>query len=337
MIFSCIALAMAFAMDVFGLFLLVAMRATVAAPLGVIALHAGACLLATCALPSLFPAAYRSMPRCGWFFLWLVAFSTPVLGMLGLVLALVPALRRQRTPVCRAEWLHSNVSERFDTGASPGRAGAINGDRCLMGVLRCAPGRHSRLRALIATLSLDAQGAAPLLRIGLLDRDDDVRLLAYSLLTRKEKAIEERIGKSLRQVDSEAKETVLAAHRALAYDYWELALLGGGGGATAFLLEQAREHAQAGIAMEPRQACLQLLLGRILLKTRQLEAARAALLHAAVGGVAIDKVAPFLAEIAFHRGQFRQIGTLLNMGKSSDQVWRLRSASAYWKERYRAC
>jgi hypothetical protein len=191
------------------------------------------------------------------------------------------------------------------------------------------------LRALIATLSLDAQHAAPLLRIGLLDREDDVRLLAYSLLTRKEKAVEERIGKSLRQLDGNVPEAAAAAHSALAYAYWELALLGNTGGCSAFLLEQARKHAQASIALQPAQASLQLLLGRILLKARQMDGARAALLHAAVSGVALDKVAPFLAEVAFHRRQFRQIGDLLRFGKSNDRAWQLHPVSAYWEGRDR--
>lgn len=329
-------LALAFVIDACSLMLLVDVRLAMAAPVGVIGLHAIACTLAASAIPSLLPEPYQEMPFSGSLFLWMVAFFAPVLGMLGLSLALVPALWRQRAPLCRADWLYSNIGAGFDPAGTRPRSRQGSGDRCLIGVLRCAPMNHSRLRALISTLALDTQDAAPLLRIGLLDRDDDVRLLAYSLLTRKEKAIEERIGRSLRQLDKDSPEAVLAVHGALACDYWELALLGNASGASAFMLEQARKHVQAAIALDPGQASLHLLLGRILLKANELEPARVALLHAAARGVALEKVAPFLAEIAFQRGQFRQIGGLLSMGKSGQQVWQLRPVSAYWKEPYRA-
>lgn len=332
MIPACFVLVTAFVMDALSLRLLVAMPLVESVPVNAIGLHALASTLTAAALPGLLPAAYREMPRSGCVFFWMIAFFAPVLGMLGLVLGFVPALWRQRAPVRHDDWLRSNVNAGFDTAGLEDQARPEHGDRCLAGVLLCAPRHHSRVRALIATLSLDAQNAAPLLRIGLLDRDDDVRLLAYSLLTRKEKVIEDRIGKSLCQLDSEKPETVLAAHCGLAYAYWELALLGNTGGSSAFLLEQARTHAQASLALQPTQASLHLLLGRILLKARRLEEARAALLHAAVSGVALDKVAPFLAEVAFQRRHFGQISPLLKSSKSNDRVWRLRSVSAYWGE-----
>lgn len=329
MIVSCFAMVAAVGLDLASLCFLAQGHAPAATPAGFAGLHGTACVIAALAIVGLLPATYDQFVWAALLFFLLVSLCIPLLGMVGLALGLVPALWRQRQPAHRLECLHSNVPASL-TATSSHRHAAPVGDGRLMGILLSTADRGSRLHALIATLSLEDQQAVPLLRIGLKDRDDDVRLLAYSLLTRKEKALEERIGKSLILLDQVAAEEAFAAHRALARDYWELAGLGNAGSAVNFMLECARLHAQAGATLQPTDASLQLLLGRILLKEEHFALAHTALLHALSGGVAFDKVAPFLAEIAFYQRRLNQIGMLLPLEESADTIFSSRQLSAYW-------
>jgi hypothetical protein len=325
-------MALALALDGASVWLLAQARTAAVAPAALLGLHGAACVLGTLAVPGLLPPVYRKPSRAGLLFVLALTLAVPALGMLGIALALVPALWCQRAPAQGLDCLRAPVTTGLGAVRDDGGTLPATGEGRLMGILQCATERGSRLEALISTLSLDAQHAAPLLRIGLKDRDDDVRLLAYSLLTRKEKALEERIGKSLRRLDQEPPAAAFAVHRSLAHDYWELAGLGNASSSGSFLLERARAHAEAGIALQPAEAGLQLLLGRILLKKNALEAAHTALLRAVAGGVPRDKVAPFLAEIAFHQREFSEITRLLSTGKRAAPPFPLNRVATYWKD-----
>ena len=331
MIGSCIAMGLALVLDGASLYLLAQARTAEVAPAAFVGLHGTACAIGALAVPGLLPTIYGKLPRTGVLFMLALALVLPVFGMLGIALALIPALWRQREPVRELDCLRATVMTTIATQTGQRSTAPAIADGYLMGILQCAPERGRRLQALMSTLSLDAQQAAPLLRIGLKDRDDDVRLLAYSLLTRKEKVLEERIGKSLRQLEQAQPAGAFALHRSLARDYWELAGLGNAASSSTFLLQRAGIHASAGATLQPAEAGLQLLLGRILLRQDDLEAARAALLRATAAGIAIDTVAPFLAEIAFQRRQFSQITPLLKMGSRSALPFPMNQMAAYWE------
>lgn len=330
MIVSAFALAGALALELAGCWQLTLIFAAGEAPWTFIAAHIAASTLGAGALFGLLPEQYQDDSRSGVVFLWMISMAMPVFGVLGLCLGLLPALWRQqrRSPV--RDFIHATVTERLAPCAEPARVPARGGDGSLMGTLLCAPARDSRLRALIATLSLDVRRSLPLLRIGLHDDDDDVRLLSYALISRKEKALETRIAAALRRVDQSPEAERFILQRSLARDHWELAELTQDGSAANFLLERARLHALAATDIRPREADVQFLLGRVLLKARDLDAARAAFLRAAAAGVALDKVALFLAEIAFHRQQFAQIGMLMQMEKRAVPLTLALRLGSYW-------
>lgn len=330
MIIVClVAMVVAIGLDLASLWLLIQTQGSAAPPAGFGSLHGSACAIAALAFRSLLPAIYRQPVWAAWLFCFIIALCIPLLGLLGLVLGLVPALWSQRPPARRFEYLHSTVATLLDRAIYQRHAAPVSDGR-LMSVLLSTADHSSRLRALTETLPLEDQHAVPLLRTGLKDRDDDVRLLAYSLLMRKEKALEGRIFDSLGRLDDATGAVAFVSHRALACDYWELARIGGSGSANLFLLDRARTHALAGLMLQPKEASLQLFLGRILLEEQQFAPARSALLRAVAGGVALEKAAPFLAEIAFNLHEFRQIGPLLQFKKSAASRSTLHQLFTYW-------
>lgn len=336
MLVSCIAMVVAIGLDLASLWVLAQGQASIAAPVGFGPLHGSACAIAALAFSALLPVTYRQPTWAACLFCFIVALCIPLFGMLGLALGLAPALWRQHQGARRFDCLHSNAATLLN-GAICQRQGAAVSDGRVMGVLLSTADRSSRLQALIDTLSLEDQHAVPLLRIGLKDRDDEVRLLAYSLLMRKEKELERRIFNSHGQLAGATEKAAFVLHRALACDYWELARVGSSGSARLFLLDRARVHARAALTLQPTQASLQLLLGRILIEEQQFALAHAAVLDAVAGGVALDKAIPFLAEIAFYQHQFSQIGPLLDVEKAAASRSTLHQLSAYWNDVGHAC
>lgn len=279
------------------------MRDTLALPASSLALagaHAGACLLFSLALRGLLPPPYRRPALVSGLPVLVVTFFIPVLGMLGWLTCVVPALRHQRPAPPLDSWSHPPSPALPARPAVLRAMGGMLRASELAGPLQYAADPNSRIAALIATLSLEDQYSVPLLRMALKDPEDDVRLLAYALLNRKEKAIEARIRDVSRQLLAKPADQAFLQHKGLAHNYWAFAHLGDPQGSARLLLcARAQEHVQAALRLRPRDGGLQWLLGRILLVQLQFEGAREAFEHARQSGIDARQIQPFLAEIAF--------------------------------------
>jgi polysaccharide biosynthesis protein PelE len=295
--------------------------------------HAAACLLFSLALVRVLPDPYRKPAFASCLFVFTAIVFIPVMGMIGILASVVPALRQPRLDARVSERKHPYmrnlpalpVEQRGTDGASR------SGD--LADTLRYAGDPDKRTAALIATLSLTDQYAVPLLRLALNDPEDDVRLLAYALLDRKEKTIEARIRDRKAQAGSGAPEQkIFLLHKALAHDYWALAHLGTSGGSTLLMLcGRAKEHVQAALRHRPQDGGLQFLSGRISLIEMQLDAASDAFENAKKAGIDARQIAPFFAEIAFLRRQYADVKTHLMQAGNGRSRPRLSKASTYWE------
>jgi hypothetical protein len=277
------------------------------------------------------PTGLAASPRDAAVLAFCVAFFLPVAGMVGLLALITPTLYLQTRLAPVPVWGHPVTPSLSGSGIADAPHGP--GDaRNLDAMLRDAPDPQTRMDALMGTLKLADAQAAVLLRRALKDRDDEVRLLAYALLDRKEKAIEARIHSNRLALQTLADGAGFAQHRALAYDFWELSLLGTAQvGAPSPLTTYVCEHARAALHLEPQDAGLHLLLGRALLRERELEGAAQALLRAVRCGMAPAKARPYLAEIAYlqqHYAQVKHLRQSRGLGASSvplENVWN------YWE------
>lgn len=270
------------------------------APLAFLVVHGGASALFGAGFPHVLPVRYRGAPVATGIFAFAVAGLFPLLGVCGLLGLLVPTLRHQGRSANSDSVVHTPIvplPARPGVLSEPVRA-ASEGQ--LAGVLEHSTDARQRLAALTATLSLQDGQAAPLLRLALKDHDDDVRLLAYALLDRKERAIEARLREQQRQLDHADETARFALHKAIANDYWELARLNSGSAAE-YLCRRAHEHARTALRLRDMDGGLHFLLGRILLEQMQLDEARAAFELAEGCGIDERSTAAYLAEIAFRQ------------------------------------
>jgi tetratricopeptide (TPR) repeat protein len=157
-----------------------------------------------------------------------------------------------------------------------------------------------RQQGVLDTLRLRDNEAIPLLRRALRDSEDDVRLLAYALLDRKEQAITARIRLRQKQLDGAEGDQRVGHHSAIAHDCWELIHLGlVQGEVMSYLLTTARKHVEDALLIRPRNAGLRLLLGKVLQRMGELALASESLRRAEELGIDSAIVGPELAAIAF--------------------------------------
>jgi hypothetical protein len=272
--------------------------------------HGLACAMLCGAVWLLLPARYRSPLPWSPLFIFSLAFFVPVLGAVGVVAAIFPALylpRKRDKQAWQAVGIPSLPYRAQLQSRTP-----IFADGGLQDVLRHASDPDQRLAALLATKRMPGKEAVPILKLALGDPSDDVRLLAYSMLDKQESDINLRIQIALGQLHGATAKAAGVLHGTLARWYWELAYLGlAQGSVLEHVLNQAYEHAEQGLAAGEGGE-LFLLAGRIALERGDVERAEVLLTKAQENGMGSAQILPFHAELAFEAGRYHEIPGLLS-------------------------
>ncbi|MFO7705372.1 MAG: HEAT repeat domain-containing protein [Halopseudomonas sp.] len=271
--------------------------------------HALACVLLALAVWALLPLRLKSPLPWAPLFLFSIAFFIPLLGIIGVLLSVFPALFMQREREVQV-WQTMGVPglpfRPLERHHSP-----MFQDGGLQDVLYLAPEPERRLDALLATRRMPAHESVPILKLALRDPADDVRLLAYSMLDQKENGINQRIERLLERLAQSGSQRPEAIHAGIARWYWELAYLGlAQGSVLDHVLGQARQHAERSLAIQVNPE-LYVLAGRIALEQHDVSAARSFFKQAETGGIQFEQIAPFLAEAAFVTGEYAEVPRLL--------------------------
>lgn len=259
--------------------------------------HAIACVLFALVLTWLLPTRYRGQPLRAVLFLFTLQFAVPLLGILGVVMGILLALYLPRSER-EVPWQETDIPELpfrpIDMGVQ-----MVYSQGGLRQILREASDPDKRLKALIATRQMPDREAIGILREALKDKVDDVRLLAYSMLEQKEKALTQRAGRLQQALRTATEEESLSIQRRLAQVWWEMSYLGlAQGGLRTHFLDNAGNTLKRLIARRPQHNDWR-LLGRIELEQGNLEAAEKAFKAAIERGAPKDLILPYLAETAF--------------------------------------
>jgi len=293
------------------------------APLLAASAHCGAALLASLAaalvLPSSAPCTVSTGHAARSQLLVVgsagaLALCLPGLGVLALAVVVLPAWRRLRRDA-EPSLIELAVTR---PPADPGvfdeqRPGELSP---ICQVLAGNSSTDERIAAVMALRRMPAREALPLLRRALRDPSEDVRLLAYAIVERREKTLRARISHMRSELEQLSRTEVarrFALLRGLAHEHWELAYAGFVSGELAQVaLQDAARHAREAIELRA-DASLLVLLARLQLRDGQPRQARITLQRARDLGVASSTLAPLLAEIAFALRQYRSIPQLLRL------------------------
>jgi hypothetical protein len=265
-----------------------------------------------------------------------LVFTLPGLGFLGLVWVVLPHLaspRRQAADhVLELELPAFSQSESvaFETGRDIASIeDELSPER---------PVAH-RVQSVMALRRMDPQRAVPLLRIALADPSEDVRLLAYAILERREKQIRSRITRALAELQEAGTLDVtdsaqLTCLRGLANDHWELVYGEFSEGEGQKLnLDQAARWAETALSAQ-FDGTTALLLARVRIKQNEPQSAWQLVVAAERAGVAPGVCAPLLAESAFLMRKFDAIPRLLaRVADDPTSHARLEPVARFWTVR----
>ena len=271
------------------------------------------------------PKKYKTTPYSSLLLMFLLLFTLPVLGIIGVVVALTFAL-------CKPLKNDEIEIEEHKIPELPFEARAISANPTysiggLKAILKHANGPNKRLSAVS-----DSQ-AIPILKLALKDLEDDIRLLAYSTLDGKETKLNEKISLYQQEIAVTTKQPKLShLQKQLAELYWELSYLGLAQGALRkYVLEKAEALALQSIEHVKTPATF-IFLGRISLALDKYEIAHEYLLKATEFGMARRHVLPYKAEVAFCMNKFDDCKRYLKELPEQPKGSELRHLQEYWHE-----
>ena len=258
---------------------------------------------------------------------FLLVLSLPVLGVVGTALVVLPAWASRR-PEQDDNMIEIGLPVMDD---SRGDDVERQETEPIEKVLCCGAAAH-RVDAVMTLRRMSAERALPLLRVALLDPSEEVRLLAYAIIERREKELRAQIEHALQALEAQATPQRRAAlHKTLAERHWELAygqFVSGELLRTA--LDAATRHGHASLVTAPDGA-LAVLLGRVRLRASDAPGALRYLRAAAALGVAECVLAPLYAEAAFLLRRFHSVRPLLARARRTATARpRLELISRFW-------
>ncbi len=202
--------------------------------------------------------------------------------------------------------------------------------------LRTPMPTEKKLQALMSLQEQPSAASTRLLREALTDGEDEIRLLAYTIVDRQEKRLMNQIIRLQARLEEALKTapTGIMAMRLLhqlSELHWEMIHRHlAQGELSRFLLKRGLQHADHALALDPEAIPLRLLRARLRLRLGDRAAAREDIQTAHALGAAPSQTLPWLAELAFREGDFRQLRAWLAQLGDDALSPRLRRLRRMW-------
>ncbi|WP_457623123.1 tetratricopeptide repeat protein [Persephonella sp.] len=272
--------------------------------------HGLASVIVTVPFYILLPEKYKHPKKFSYTALFLAVFIAPVLGFFFTTAVLILLRNQKKLPYIAMETVpvFHLIDEKIQTKKRTFGESSIREF-----VLRKNIPSTLRLRAFMFLTEMRSPESVKLLRHGLTDNNDEIRLLAFSYIDKVEKKLSEQIHfyieKLKEDLDKKEKGRI---YTELAKLYWEIIYIGmADKEITEFYLSESERYAL--LAKENQDnPYIDLLLGRIYLKKRELDKSLNHLKKALESNIPEFKVAPYLAEIFFLKGEFNKIKEIMN-------------------------
>jgi len=254
--------------------------------------HAGASFLITTLFIPLLPRRYWKSRKAVFVFFWSFIFFSGPVGFIGGLVTYFYLWKKKRPELPAEKILPEELPI---PEPEPPAVGEAVGDRL-------------DEKLVIYLMKFTNPVAIKLLKRALASKDDEVRLLAFTVITNTEKEIMDRIYQLLDELektwDKEERFNLLSA---IGEMYWELVYLNiADEELKEFYLKTALDYVMRALSIKEEGRTL-FLAGRIHLKLKDEVKAEYYFLRAVEKGFPFEKVAPYLMEVYYNRKNYERV------------------------------
>jgi tetratricopeptide (TPR) repeat protein len=190
-----------------------------------------------------------------------------------------------------------------------------------------------RMKALSAMAENMTQKNIGMIKHSLSDRDDELRLYSFSLISSMEHGLNNKIHEaSLRYKNAEDEKDRADAAKELALLYWEMVYFDLSDEVLKnYLMNEALKYAKIAIAARTHDNSINVLLGKIYLAKEEFDNATTEFVIAIESGVDFEYIIPYLAELYFQRGNYTSIRSMLSLVESLKMSVTMYPVVAQWR------
>jgi hypothetical protein len=191
-----------------------------------------------------------------------------------------------------------------------------------------------RMRALSTMAENMTQKNVALIKHSLSDKDDEIRLYSFSLISNMEQTLNAKMHKTtLRYRNAVTEEERLRAAGELAFLYWEMIYFDLSDEILKkYLLEESFKYARILFHSDISNTSINVLLGKIHLMRKEYEEATTHFVIAIENGVKREYIIPYLAELYFYSGNYKSIRSMLGMVNELGMNATLYPVVAQWRD-----
>lgn len=270
---------------------------------------------------------YRQPPVWTMLLLFVWGFFLPVLGIIGVLLAVLVVYWSPELPskplfvALDAPVYRSSIQPQVhDFGVGSIRE-QLSNDQFSTEV---------RMKALLAIQHMPTHHTAPLLRAALADSADDLRLLAYGMLEARERELMLRVEQALAR--QQQQQDHYSTARELAELYWEMVYQNlVQGDMRRFALEQVSRFAQQALKLNAVDGGIWVIFGRMHLLNGAYAEAEKAFSRVIALGFLVVRAEPYLAELAFLAKDYSKVRGLMSHHLSEGRMPQPRQVAMYWR------
>lgn len=190
-----------------------------------------------------------------------------------------------------------------------------------------------RMRALSTMAENMTQKNVALIKHSLSDKDDEIRLYSFSLISNMEQTLNAKMHKATQRYKNAVREEErFAAAGELAFLYWEMIYFDLSDEILKkYLLEESFKYARMLFNSNMSNIPINVLLGKIHLMRKEYEEATTHFIMAIENGVKHEYIIPYLAEIYFYRGNYKSIRSMLSVVNELGMNATLYPVVAQWR------
>lgn len=299
--------------------------------------HAMACILFALGLRPLIRASHQQREHLLTLMglVAVVSFTVPIAGAAGCLVAIFALHRyRNQDPYSRFPSVSLPEYDQHQSNSNSRRPPGLKTFLSNQSVPTAA-----RMRAMVALSNVSGRLASPMLRTALSDSNDDLRLLAYSMLDNKEQQISQAIHDAQQSLEranqaegiSPLGPQGLQAAWTLSDLYWEMIYQGvAQSDVRDHAISQSLHYCLMVLQEQSDNSLLTLRKGRLMQLRHDYGQAQHAYETALKQGLPAARVIPYLAEIHFLQHNYAEAQSLMQTLDSAQAPSRLRPSMQYW-------